>query len=147
MLGREDGLKGYHDISRHPEARLIPGLVLFRWDAPLFFANAEIFSDHVTRAVRNSPTAVRWVVVASEPVTDIDTTGAWLVTQLARTRGLEITGESEQARKLVAAIGEIDAQRAKPEPLEPFIVRQLSDLGDVIAGNRAPRPADGIAFG
>jgi high affinity sulfate transporter 1 len=82
VLGRIDGLKGYHDITRHPEARLIPGLVLFRWDAPLFFANAEIFSDHVTRAVNDAPTHVRWVVVAAEPVTDIDTTAADALAQL-----------------------------------------------------------------
>ena len=65
-----------HDISRHPEARLIPGLVIFRWDAPLIFANAELFADHVSRAVQQSPTPVQWVVVAAEPVTDIDTTAA-----------------------------------------------------------------------
>ncbi|HEY1294742.1 MAG TPA: SulP family inorganic anion transporter [Chloroflexota bacterium] len=82
VLGRIDGTKGYHDISRHPEARRIPGLVLFRWDAPLFFANAEIFADHVTHAVRQSPTPARWVVVAAEPVTDIDTTAADVLRQL-----------------------------------------------------------------
>jgi MFS superfamily sulfate permease-like transporter len=82
VLGRVDGTKGYHDISRHPEARRIPGLVLFRWDAPLFFANAEIFADHVGRAVEQSPTPVRWVVVAAEPVTDIDTTAADVLHQL-----------------------------------------------------------------
>jgi high affinity sulfate transporter 1 len=82
VLGRIDNYKGYHDISRHPEARLIPGLVLFRWDAPLFFANAEIFSDHVTRALQQSPTPARWVVVAAEPVTDIDTTAADVVSTL-----------------------------------------------------------------
>jgi high affinity sulfate transporter 1 len=76
VLGRIDGQKGYHDVSRHPEARRIPGLVLFRWDAPLFFANAEVFQDHVKRAIQQSPTPVRWVVVAAEPVTDVDTTAA-----------------------------------------------------------------------
>jgi MFS superfamily sulfate permease-like transporter len=76
VLGRVDGQKGYHDVSRHPEARRIPGLVLFRWDAPLFFANAEVFQDHVKRAVQQSPTPVQWVVVAAEPVTDVDTTAA-----------------------------------------------------------------------
>ena len=41
ILGRVDGLKGYHDLTRYPEARQVDGLILFRWDAPLFFANAE----------------------------------------------------------------------------------------------------------
>src|SRR4030095_12132253 len=81
-LGRIDGQKGYHDVSRHPEARRISGLVLFRWDAPLFFANAEVFQDHVRRAVQQSPTPVQWVVVAAEPITDVDTTAADAVWEL-----------------------------------------------------------------
>ena len=76
VLGRVDGLKGYHDITRYPEAKRIPGLVLFRWDAPLFFANAEVFREHVLEAIAEAPTPTKWVVVAAEPVTDIDTTAA-----------------------------------------------------------------------
>ena len=82
VLGRVDGLKGYHDISRHPEAKRIPGLVLFRWDAPLFFANAEIFLEHVLRAVAAAPTPTKWVVVAAEPVTDVDITAADALAEL-----------------------------------------------------------------
>ena len=76
VLGRVDGVKGYHDISRYPESRLIPGLVLFRWDAPLFFANAELFRDRVMIAVESSATQVNWLVVGAEPVTSIDVTSA-----------------------------------------------------------------------
>ena len=76
VLGEVAYLKGYHDITRHPEARLIPGLVLFRWDAPLFFANAEFFHDRVLAAIAASPTPVRWLVVAAEPVTSVDVTSA-----------------------------------------------------------------------
>jgi high affinity sulfate transporter 1 len=82
VLGRVDGLKGYHDISRHPEAKRIPGLVLFRWDAPLFFANAGIFQEHVLQAVAAAPTPAKWVVVAAEPVTDIDITAADALAEL-----------------------------------------------------------------
>ncbi|WP_295442289.1 SulP family inorganic anion transporter, partial [uncultured Thiodictyon sp.] len=85
VLGRADGLKGYHDITRHPDARLIPGLVLFRWDAPLFFANAEWFHERVLDAVANSPTPVRWLVVAAEPVTSVDVTAADMLTELDET--------------------------------------------------------------
>ena len=56
VLGRAEGVQGYHDITRYPDARRIPGLVLFRWDAPLFFANAELFHDRVLDAVAASPT-------------------------------------------------------------------------------------------
>jgi len=76
VLGQVDHVRGYHDVTRHPGARLIPGLVLFRWDAPLFFANAEFFHDRVLSAVRSSPTPVRWLVVAAEPMTSIDVTAA-----------------------------------------------------------------------
>jgi high affinity sulfate transporter 1 len=76
VLGRADDVKGYHDVTRYPDARRVPGLVLFRWDAPLFFANAEEFADEVRQAIASSPTPVRWVVVAAEPITDLDTTAA-----------------------------------------------------------------------
>jgi high affinity sulfate transporter 1 len=76
VLGRVERVKGYHDITRYPEARLIPGLVLFRWDAPLFFANAELFHERALDAVASSPTPVRWLVVAAEPVTSVDVTAA-----------------------------------------------------------------------
>jgi high affinity sulfate transporter 1 len=82
VLGRVDRVKGYHDITRYPQARRIPGLVLFRWDAPLFFANAEFFRERVLAAVASSPTPVRWLVVAAEPVTSVDVTAADIVAEL-----------------------------------------------------------------
>jgi high affinity sulfate transporter 1 len=85
VLGRVDGIKGYHDITRHPEARVVPGLVLFRWDAPLFFANAELFRDRVLDAVAGSPTPVRWLVVGAEPITSVDVTSADALDDLDKT--------------------------------------------------------------
>ncbi len=85
VLGQPDGVKGYHDIQRYPQASLIPGLVLFRWDAPLFFANAELFNDRVLDAVAASPTPVRWLVVAAEPVTSVDVTSADVLAELDET--------------------------------------------------------------
>jgi MFS superfamily sulfate permease-like transporter len=85
VLGRVDRVKGYHDITRYPDAQRIPGLVLFRWDAPLFFANAEFFHDRVLEAVARSPTPVRWLVVAAEPVTSVDVTAGDAVCELDET--------------------------------------------------------------
>jgi high affinity sulfate transporter 1 len=85
VLGRADGVKGYHDITRYPHARRIPGLVLFRWDAPLFFANAEFFKERILDAVAKSPTPVRWLVVAAEPVTSVDVTACDMVAELDET--------------------------------------------------------------
>lgn len=86
VLGRVDGLKGYHDITRHPDARVIPGLVLLRWDAPLFFANAELFRDRVLGAVAAAlPTPVRRLVVDAEPITNVDITAADILAELDET--------------------------------------------------------------
>jgi MFS superfamily sulfate permease-like transporter len=82
VLGRADNVRGYHDITRYPNARRIPGLVLFRWDAPLFFANAELFTDRALDAVASSPTPVRWLIVAAEPVTSVDVTAADALAEL-----------------------------------------------------------------
>jgi high affinity sulfate transporter 1 len=85
VLGRVDGVRGYHDLKRYPDARLIPGLVLFRWDAPLFFANAELFHQRVLEAVAGSPTPARRIIVAAEPVTSIDVTSADMLADLEQT--------------------------------------------------------------
>lgn len=93
VLGRADGLRGYHDMQRYPQARRIPGLVLLRWDAPLFFANAEQFQNTVMAAVDASPTPVQRVVIAAEPVTSIDITSADMLAELDRAlegRGVEL---------------------------------------------------------
>lgn len=85
VLVRVDGLKGYHDVTRYPGGRRIPGLVLFRWDAPLFFANAERFQTQVLAALQASPHPARWLVIAAEPVTSIDVTAADMLAQLDQT--------------------------------------------------------------
>ena len=75
-LARVDGSKGYHDIKRHPEGRFVPGVVLFRWDEQLFFANAEIFRDQLLRAVAAASSPTRRVIVVSDAITDVDITAA-----------------------------------------------------------------------
>ncbi len=79
-LGRVDGMKGYHDTERHPEARRIPGLRLYRFDAPLFFANADYFRERVRRLARSDD--VRWIIVAAEPITDVDATAGEMLRAL-----------------------------------------------------------------
>ena len=93
VLGRVNGIRGFHDVKRYPEARRVPGLVLFRWDAPLFFANAELFQEQVLHAVVESSTPVRRFIVAAEPVTSIDVTSADMFAELEqtlRTAGIEL---------------------------------------------------------
>jgi high affinity sulfate transporter 1 len=84
VLGHVDDVRGFHDIKRYPNAARIPGLLLFRWDAPLFFANSELFQERLLQAVEESPTPVRRVVVAAEPVTSVDVTSADMLLELIR---------------------------------------------------------------
>ena len=94
VLGRVDYVKGYHDVTRYPNARRVPGLVLFRWDAPLFFANAELFRDRVLDALAKAPDPVRRLVISAEPVTSVDITAADVVCELAealRAAHIELT--------------------------------------------------------
>jgi MFS superfamily sulfate permease-like transporter len=93
VLGRVDGVRGYHDVTRYPNARRIPGLVLLRWDAPLFFANAEQFQNQVLAALDESPTPVQRLVIAASPVTSIDVTSADMLAELDKVleqRGVEL---------------------------------------------------------
>ena len=87
VLGRVDGIRGYHDIKRYPDARLVPGLVLFRWDAPLFFANADCLAERILEAIADSPTPVKRIIVAAEPVTSVDVTSADVIADFSEPLG------------------------------------------------------------
>src|SRR5215469_9324358 len=80
-LGQVQGLEGYHDVHSYPEARHLPGLVIYRFDGPLFFANATTFRDEVRRMARADPPP-RWILVAAEPITDVDTTASDMLEEL-----------------------------------------------------------------
>jgi high affinity sulfate transporter 1 len=73
-LVRVDGLRGYHDVSRHPEGIRVPGVLIVRFDAPLFFANGGMFDDWVRNLVTDAGPEIRTVVLAAEPITNVDTT-------------------------------------------------------------------------
>ena len=83
-LGRVEGLEGYHDIRSYPGARHLPGLVIYRFDAPLLFANAKTFRDEVSRLAKSEPKPT-WIVIAAEPVTDVDTTASDVLEELDET--------------------------------------------------------------
>jgi high affinity sulfate transporter 1 len=82
ILGRPTGVEGYHDITRYPQVNRIPGLVLFRWDAPLFFANSELFRERILAAAAESPTQAQCLAVAAAPVTSVDVTAADMLVEL-----------------------------------------------------------------
>jgi high affinity sulfate transporter 1 len=80
-LGRVEGMQGLHDIERHPSAELLPGLVVYRFDAPLIFANARMFGEAL-RGIAEQHSDLRWIVVAAEPITDVDTTASDMLQEL-----------------------------------------------------------------
>jgi high affinity sulfate transporter 1 len=80
-LGRVEGVPGYHDVRSYPDAERIEGLIVFRFDAPLFFANARAFRQQVRDLAVDQPPP-RWIVVAAEPITDVDTTAADMLEDL-----------------------------------------------------------------
>jgi high affinity sulfate transporter 1 len=81
VLGRVPGVPGFRGLGSHPDAEQLPGCVLYRFDAPLFFANARTFREQIRRLARSQPTPV-WIVVAAEPITDVDTTAADMLEDL-----------------------------------------------------------------
>jgi MFS superfamily sulfate permease-like transporter len=80
-LGRVEGLAGYHDVHSHPQAQRLPGLAIYRFDGPLFFANAKTFRDQIRRMARADPPP-KWILIAAEPMTDVDTTASDVLEEL-----------------------------------------------------------------
>jgi len=80
-LGRVPGLAGYHDREMYPQAENLPGLVIFRFDAELIFANTRTFRDQIRRLAAADPRP-EWIVIAAEPITDVDTTAADMLADL-----------------------------------------------------------------
>lgn len=74
ILGYAPGVAGMHDIDDYPDATLVPGLVVYRYDAPLCFANAEDFRRRALAAVETSPTPVEWFVLNAEANVEVDIT-------------------------------------------------------------------------
>ena len=82
VLGQAPGVPGYHDMARSPDAQPEPGLLILRWSAPLFFANANQFRGRIRELVAAAGSPPMWVLVAAEPITDIDTTAGSMLADL-----------------------------------------------------------------
>jgi high affinity sulfate transporter 1 len=82
VLGKPEGIPGYHDITRYPNASQLPGLLMIRWEAPLFFANANLFRKKIRMLIAQTDPSPVWVIITAEPVTDIDTTAGDMLVDL-----------------------------------------------------------------
>lgn len=91
LLVSVNGREGWHDQQRHPEGQTVPGLLLFRWDAELFFANAEVFRSRLDATLQAA--APRCVVVVADAISDIDITASDMLVELdseLERRGIEL---------------------------------------------------------
>jgi MFS superfamily sulfate permease-like transporter len=139
VLGRVDGIRGYHDITRYPAARRVPGLVLFRWSAPLFFANAELFQQRVLTAIAQSPTPVWRIIITAEPVTDIDVTSADMLAELEQ----KLT-ESGIELRFAEMKDPVKDKRKRFELIERFggAARFYPTIGSAVDAYLAEHPVD-----
>ncbi|MCY1159449.1 MAG: hypothetical protein MOP51_2474 [Citricoccus sp.] len=129
-LGLVAGLRGYHDLQRHPEATRVPGILILRFDAPLFFVNAGLFNQWVRRSVRRAVRQVRTaggtppttLVLAAEPITDVDTTAAeeladlddWLAGQGVTLLLAELKGPVKDSLERYGMAGRFGPERFPP---------------------------------
>lgn len=140
VLGEVDGLEGWHSLHRHPEGTETPGVVVYRWEAPLFFANSSIFLEHVRDLVRrNGP---RWVVLQCEAVTDVDVTAADMLQRLdvelnAHGVHLAFVELRGRLRDLISRYG-LD-QTLDRDHFYPSIESALADIARL---DTEPRPDD-----
>jgi high affinity sulfate transporter 1 len=109
QLGLVEGLEGYHDVHSYPEAKHLPGLVIYRFDGPLFFANAKNFRDEIKRLAEGDPSPT-WIVVAAEPITDVDATASDVLEELdetlnARTVSLVFAELKDPVRRKIERYG------------------------------------------
>jgi high affinity sulfate transporter 1 len=82
VLGRQEGLSGFLDLRRHPAARPLPSILMIRWNAPLMFANATVFRALVREQLAKAHPRPSWILIAAEPITDLDTTAADMLREL-----------------------------------------------------------------
>ncbi|HVM63401.1 MAG TPA: sodium-independent anion transporter, partial [Acidimicrobiales bacterium] len=134
--GRVPGLSGYHDVRSFPDAERLPGAAILRWDAPLLFANARTFREHVSAIVRAQQP--KWIIIAAEPITDVDTTAADMLEDLDGTLN---------ARGITFVFAEMkDPVRRKLERygLTAMVDRFFPTLEDAVTAYRAETGADWV---
>jgi sulfate permease, SulP family len=137
ILGFVPGIAGMHDIDDHPGAALVPGLVIYRYDAPLCFANAEDFRTRALAAVNDNPGPVEWFVLNAEANVEVDLTALDALDQLrvelasrgivfAMARVKQDLRESLQAAGMLAEIGEDRIFMTLPTAVDEFKRRNKS---------------------
>ena len=110
VLGEVEGFPGFHSVARHEGAKGLPGVLLFRFNAPITFFNAPHFKRELLRAVEDAEPGLRNVVIDLLPVTSIDATGLMTITELVDVLGscgigLNTAGRATEWRNWAAERG------------------------------------------
>jgi MFS superfamily sulfate permease-like transporter len=143
ILGRVEGLPGFHSIERHPGAATIPGLLVLRFNAPIVFFNAPYFKRELLAAVRAAGPVLRWVVLDMLPITMIDATGLQVIQEIAEAldeRGALLVAAGRQTEwRLWAETRrfEVPFHRTKTYPTLRAAIKTF--LATTVVGNAAQR--------
>ncbi len=144
VLGEVADVGGWHSIVKYPDARLIPGIVVYRWEAPLFFANAGQFRAQIRHLMLEYQP--RWIILQCEAITDIDVTASEILRDLdeecnAAGTHIAFVELRDRLHDLVARYGLHSTLDS--EHFYPGLEQALADIGgepDRDATNRGPNP-------
>jgi len=147
VLGRLRGRPGYHDIEHRPGSETLPGLIIYRIDAPLFFANARFLRERVQSLVNTAKTPVRMVVLDCGAMFDLDVTGAETLEELDREfdqRGITLALAEPHAPMrrvlrrsgLLQKLGEANVFSTVGESIRAYVERAQAELGRDISWQR-----------
>jgi len=115
VLGRLPGTKSYRDITIYPEAETLPGLLIFRFDAPIIFVNASYFADQMRRLIADTASPVSEVLIPAQQINQLDSTGA---DQLARLQTeLEAKGITFSFAEVKSSLQEVMRQTGIEEKI------------------------------
>jgi high affinity sulfate transporter 1 len=93
LLGKVPGMNNYHDLNLSPDSEPVPGMIIYRFEAPLLFFNADYFKARVLALVDSAEPRPRWFVLSAEAITQLDSTGAMALDELhgeLQARGVQL---------------------------------------------------------
>ena len=133
ILGEVEGLPGFHAVKGEPQARTVPGLLLFRFNAPLVFFNAPFFKQQARAAIDAAGPGLKWFVLDALPITELDVTGFYEMINLSevlRARGVELV--------VAGRLTESDRWRRAARVRKGTVVaRRYPTLGEAVRDYRA----------
>jgi SulP family sulfate permease len=151
VLGRLSESPGYHDIEQRPGSETLPGLIIYRVDAPLFFANARFVREQVLELIDTAEAPARMLVLDCGAMFDLDVTAAEMLNQLDREldeRGITLALAEPHAPMrrvlrrtgLLRNIGQENVFSTVGESIRAYVERAEADLGRDIDWRRVDEP-------